>query len=100
MAKAGAFWVLYSIPINLCKGAKNGEFQRIKLALSLVAGKPYIRGATQQWAAMVIKCHRNKPFGPGGSTRRLHQSRLISNGIRPTADFLKSATGQLSCKRL
>ena len=73
MAKAGAFWVLYSIPINLCKGAKNGEFQRIKLALSLVAGKPYIRGATQQWAAMVIKCHRNKPFGPGGSTRRLHQ---------------------------
>ena len=73
MAKAGAFGVLYSIRINLCKGPETPVFQRIRLALSLVAGKPYIRDATQQWAAMVIKCHRNKPFGPGGSTRRLHQ---------------------------
>ena len=24
--------------------------------------------------AMEIKCRRNKPFGPGGSTRRLHQN--------------------------
>ena len=22
---------------------------------------------------MAINCHRNKPFGPGGGTRRLHQ---------------------------
>ena len=28
MAKAGAFWVLYSIPINLCKGAGNGSFPK------------------------------------------------------------------------
>jgi len=73
MAKAGAFWALYSIPINLCKGPETAVFQRIQLALSLDPEKSYIRDAAQQWAAMVIKCHRNKPFGPGGSTRRLHQ---------------------------
>src|SRR5882762_2915041 len=33
---------------------------------------PYIEGAGSP--AMEIKCRRNKPFGPGGSTRRLHPS--------------------------
>src|SRR6202051_760981 len=33
---------------------------------------PYIRGAGSP--AMEINCRRNKPFGPGGSTRRLHPS--------------------------
>ena len=32
----------------------------------------YIRRAGSP--AMEIKCRRNKPFGPGGSTRRLHPS--------------------------
>jgi len=36
---------------------------------------PYIRGAGSP--AMEINCRRNKPFGPGGSTRRLHQNPLI-----------------------
>ncbi len=26
---------------------------------------------------MAINGHRNKPYGPGGSTRRLHQSPLL-----------------------
>src|SRR6267378_8205939 len=33
---------------------------------------PYIEGAGSP--AMEINCRRNKPFGPGGSTRRLHQN--------------------------
>src|SRR5664279_6643165 len=33
---------------------------------------PHIEGAGSP--AMEINCRRNKPFGPGGSTRRLHQS--------------------------
>ena len=33
---------------------------------------PYIGGAGSP--AMEINCRRNKPFGPGGSTRRLHPS--------------------------
>ena len=33
---------------------------------------PYIEGAGSP--AMEINGRRNKPFGPGGSTRRLHQS--------------------------
>src|SRR5215210_4803317 len=33
---------------------------------------PYIGRAGSP--AMEINCRRNKPFGPGGSTRRLHQS--------------------------
>src|SRR5580692_5683152 len=42
------------------------------LALSFSTFAPYIG-----WAglpAMEINCRRNKPFGPGGSIRRLHQS--------------------------
>ena len=33
---------------------------------------PYIPPATPRGAAMAINGHRNKPIGPGGSTRRLH----------------------------
>jgi hypothetical protein len=29
---------------------------------------------------MVINSYRNKPLGPGGSTRRLHHSHLLANG--------------------
>jgi hypothetical protein len=32
---------------------------------------------------MVINGHRNKPIGPGGSTRRLTQRRLLRNRLRP-----------------
>ena len=45
----------------------------------------YIR-VRRRKAAMAINGHRNKPFGPGGGTRRLHQSpvrphrRLVSGG--------------------
>ena len=40
---------------------------------------PYIEGAGSP--AMEINGRRNKPFGPGGGTRRLHQS---PSGIIPT----------------
>src|SRR5213082_342074 len=40
---------------------------------------PYIGRAGSP--AMEINCRRNKPFGPGGSTRRLHPSPSIS-GLR------------------
>ena len=39
---------------------------------------PYIGGAGSP--AMEINGRRNKPFGPGGSTRRLHQSPAASRG--------------------
>jgi len=38
---------------------------------------PYIGPVTPQGMTMVINGFRNKPFGPGGSTRRLHHSRLL-----------------------
>src|SRR6266513_2019989 len=41
---------------------------------------PYIEGAGSP--AMEINCRRNKPFGPGGSTRRLHPSPLLIGGFR------------------
>src|SRR5207302_3117101 len=41
-------------------------------ALSFSTFAPYIGRAGLP--AMEIKCRRNKPFGPGGSTRRLHPS--------------------------
>ena len=40
----------------------------------------YIQGAGKP--AMAINGRRNKPFGPGGSTRRLHQSPPSSGGFR------------------
>jgi len=39
---------------------------------------PYIGGAGSP--AMEINGRRNKPFGPGGGTRRLHQSSLNTLG--------------------
>ena len=41
---------------------------------------PYIRGAGSP--AMEINDRRNKPFGPGGSTRRLHPSPPLQDGFR------------------
>ena len=41
---------------------------------------PYIRGAGSP--AMEINDRRNKPFGPGGSTRRLHPSPAPHDGFR------------------
>ena len=41
---------------------------------------PYIEGAGSP--AMEINGRRNKPFGPGGSTRRLHQSPPFMDGFR------------------
>ena len=41
-------------------------------ALSFSTFAPYIGGAGLP--AMEINDRRNKPFGPGGSTRRLHQN--------------------------
>ena len=41
---------------------------------------PYIEGAGSP--AMEINCRRNKPFGPGGSTRRLHPSPPPERGLR------------------
>src|SRR6266513_3570116 len=41
---------------------------------------PYIEGAGSP--AMEINCRRNKPFGPGGSTRRLHPSPQRLRGFR------------------
>jgi hypothetical protein len=41
---------------------------------------PYIGGAGSP--AMEINDRRNKPFGPGGSTRRLHPSPPFQDGFR------------------
>ena len=41
---------------------------------------PYIGGAGSP--AMEINDRRNKPFGPGGSTRRLHPSPPLQDGFR------------------
>src|ERR1700732_5197568 len=41
---------------------------------------PYIEDAGSP--AMEINCRRNKPFGPGGSTRRLHPSPPQDCGLR------------------
>ena len=41
---------------------------------------PYIGGAGSP--AMEINGRRNKPFGPGGSTRRLHPSPPVNGGLR------------------
>ncbi len=54
---------------------------RPKAALFFSTFAPYIEGAGSP--AMEINCRRNKPFGPGGSTRRLHPSppkRRVSAG--------------------
>jgi hypothetical protein len=46
---------------------------------------------------MVINSYRNKPLGPGGSTRRLHHSRLRKQSASSaTAVFLKTAKAPFS----
>src|SRR4029077_16575148 len=47
-------------------------------ALFFSTRAPYIGGAGSP--AMEINCRRNKPFGPGGSTRRLHPSPAPDRG--------------------
>jgi len=42
----------------------------------------YIGGAVPQGPAMAINGRRNKPFGPGGSTRRLHHQLIGSKAQR------------------
>ena len=49
-------------------------------ALFFSALAPYIEGAGSP--AMEINDRRNKPFGPGGSTRRLHPSPPFRGGFR------------------
>src|SRR3954447_5522377 len=50
------------------------------IALFSLSFAPYIGEAGSP--AMEINGRRNKPFGPGGSTRRLHQSPRSVNGLR------------------
>jgi hypothetical protein len=45
-------------------------------SLSTGASNPYIQFAGHK-SDMAINGHRNKPFGPGGGTRRLHRSPLV-----------------------
>src|ERR1700722_17263909 len=61
------------------KAGLSGGFPR----LSFSTFAPYIGGAGSP--AMEINCRRNKPFGPGGSTRRLHQSPSKSRQKRASA---------------
>ncbi len=37
---------------------------------------------------MVINDYRNKPFGPGGGTRRLHQMPALSKGAVSPVGYL------------
>lgn len=57
-------------------------------ALSFPLAFPYIEAAGSP--AMEINSRRNKPFGPGGSTRRLHQSRTSRE-----LDVLRARPGRL-----
>src|SRR5581483_950074 len=57
-------------------------------ALSFSTFAPYIEGAGS--LAMEINDRRNKPFGPGGSTRRLHQNPLK----RPLKEWVSAGAKQ------
>jgi hypothetical protein len=60
-------------------GPRSPPVQRLRpLFFSKLA--PYIGGAGSP--AMEINDRRNKPFGPGGSTRRLHPSPPLQGGFR------------------
>jgi len=52
----------------------------VRSALFFSKLAPYIGGAGSP--AMEINDRRNKPFGPGGSTRRLHPSPALQDGFR------------------
>src|SRR5258708_1968513 len=62
-------------------------------ALSFSTFAPYIEGAGSP--AMEINCRRNKPFGPGGSTRRLHPSPLIGGFRRGRNRIDEGVKGEL-----
>src|SRR5712664_4205319 len=68
-------------PVFIVFHPKGGCFRpkRPPQALFFSTFAPYIGGAGSP--AMEIKCRRNKPFGPGGSTRRLHPSPPASAGF-------------------
>ena len=53
--------------------------KRVLPALFFSTFDPYIEGAGLP--AMEINGRRNKPFGPGGSTRRLHPSPFVTVGF-------------------
>src|SRR5580704_4865959 len=54
---------------------------------------PYIGDAGSP--AMEINCRRNKPFGPGGSTRRLHPSpAALELGRRASAGAKQDRRGR------
>ncbi len=66
-------------PNLACSGAfRASNAPEPALSFSILA--PYIEGAGSP--AMEINCRRNKPFGPGGSPRRLPPSPLPSGGFR------------------
>src|SRR6185437_15295413 len=62
------------------------------LALSFSTFAPYIGGAGLP--AMEINDRRNKPFGPGGSTRRLHQRPQSRQCQRPSAGAKQDRRGR------
>ena len=63
-----------------CVPRPKGQQVDTRAALFFSTFAPYIGGAGSP--AMEINCRRNKPFGPGGSTRRLHPSPPQKGGFR------------------
>jgi len=66
------------VPLNRKSGAVSPS-RSAPSALFSSKIAPYIGGAGSP--AMEINDRRNKPFGPGGSTRRLHQNPLFRMGF-------------------
>src|ERR1700733_7034133 len=60
--------------------------------LSFSTFAAYIGGAGSP--AMEINCRRNKPFGPGGSTRRLHQNPPKKRDSRVSAGAKQDRRGR------
>ena len=55
-------------------GSAKASLTGAVLLRSFFAGHCRLYSACRRKPAMAINGRRNKPFGPGGSTRRLHQS--------------------------
>jgi hypothetical protein len=74
-------WGISPRPENALRGMRKArkcysieqKWEAVANAFSSGAGSP-IFTVLPFGAAMAINGHRNKPFGPGGSTRRLHPS--------------------------
>src|SRR3954451_8787985 len=64
---------------NVTRKIEGADF-RLARTLFFSTFSPYIRDAGSP--AMEINCRRNKPFGPGGSTRRLHQNPSAWHDVR------------------